>query len=236
MAKCDQKLAQVKENPAETAIIYNLKGQLFMAQKMTSRAEESFQAALKANPDYLQPYYALARLYLAEKKSDLAIGQLQAALEANPKQVGPHMLLAIIFDSQKRFDRSEKHYRAVLDMNPDFAPAANNLAFLLAEQDKNLDEALRLAQVAKEKLPEDPNVMDTLGWAYYKKGIYDMAIVEFGDALEKKPDNPAIIFHLGMAYYQKGDRERAKKELQAALSISDSFMGAAEAKRILSGL
>ena len=201
-----------------------------------AQSEESFQAALKADPDYLPPYFALARLYLAEKKSDLAIKQLQAALEANPKQLGAHMLLAIIFDSQKRFDRSEKHYRAILDLNPNFAPAANNLAFLLAEQNKNLDEALGLARVAKEKMPDDPNVMDTLGWVYYKKGIYDMAIIEFGDALEKMPENPAILFHLGMAYYQKGDKERARNELQAALGISDTFDGAEEAKKVLKGL
>ena len=146
------------------------------------------------------------------------------------------MLLAIIYDSLKQFDQSEKHYRAILDMNPDAAPAANNLAFLLAEQDKNLDEALDLARRAKEKMPDDPNVMDTLGWVYYKKGIYDMAIAEFGDALEKKPENPVILYHLGMAYYQKGDKEHARKELQAALDISKTFNGAEEAQKILDGL
>ena len=236
MAKCDRKLKEVEGNPSAAAIIYNLKARLFLAQKKTAEAEKSFKAALRANPDYMPPYYALARMYLAEKKPDVAIGQLQAALEANPKQVGARMLLAIIFDSQKRFDQSEEQYRAILDMHPDFVPATNNLAFLLAEQDKNLDEALRLAQVAREKMPEDPNVMDTLGWVYYKKGIYDMAIVEIADALEKSPENPAIIYHLGMAYYKKGDKERAGKELQEALSVSETFDGAEEAKRILSGL
>jgi Tfp pilus assembly protein PilF len=39
-----------------------------------------------------------------------------------------------------------------------------------------------------------------------------------------------------MAYFQNGDKERAKKELQAALSISDTFMGAEEAKKVLENL
>jgi Flp pilus assembly protein TadD len=146
------------------------------------------------------------------------------------------MLLGVIFDNQKRFDQSEKHYRAALDINPEFAPAANNVAFLLAEQNKNLNEALNLAQMAKEKMPDDPSVMDTLGWVYYRKGIYDMAIGEFADALKKMPENPEIIYHLGMAYYQKGDKERAKKEMQRALNISDTFRGAEEAKRVFAEL
>ena len=52
------------------------------------------------------------------------------------------MMLGTIYDLKKRFDMSEKHYRAALDIDPDFAPAANNLAYLLAAQDKNIDEAL----------------------------------------------------------------------------------------------
>jgi tetratricopeptide (TPR) repeat protein len=131
---------------------------------------------------------------------------------------------------------SEKHYRAALDDNPDFASAANNLAYNLADQDKDINEALKFAQLAKEKLPDDPNVMDTLGWVYYKKGLYDSAIGEFTECLEKMPDNPTAIYHLGMAYNKKGDLGKARVELQKALRLDKNFSGAEEAKRVLAGL
>ena len=146
------------------------------------------------------------------------------------------MLLATVYDLRQRSDISEKHYRAALDINPNFVPAANNLAYLLADQDKDLNEALDFARLAKEKLPDDPNVMDTLGWVYYKKGLYDSAIGEFADCLEKMPDNPTVIYHLGMAYYKKGDLENARAELEKALQLDESFSGADEAKRILAEL
>jgi tetratricopeptide (TPR) repeat protein len=146
------------------------------------------------------------------------------------------MLLGIIYDLQKRFDLSEKHYTAALEINPEFAPAANNLAFILAEQDKNLDEALVLAQMAKEKIPESPYVMDTLGWVYYRKGLYDSAIGEFTDSLEKIPDNPAVLYHLGMAYYKKGDADKARAELEKALRLDENFIGADEARKVLAEL
>ena len=113
-------------------------------------------------------------------------------------------------------------------------PAANNLAFLLAEKDKNIDEALELARMAKERSPVDPNIMDTLGWVYYKKGLYDSAISEFNDCLQKLPDNATVIYHLGMAYYKKGDSEKARSNLEKALSLNKKFSGADEAKRVLS--
>ena len=234
--KCDQKLAQFQDQPAISAIAHSLKGSLYLIQKDKSKAESSFQTALKANPNYLQPYYALAGIYLSENKTDQAIAQYRAALEANPRQTQPHMVLGSIFDSQKQYDESEKHYRAALEINPEFAPAANNLAFILAEQGQNLDEALGYARMAKERLPEDPNVMDTLGWVYFKKGLYDNAISEFSDSLEKMPDNAVVNYHLGMAFYEKGDRDRAKSQLERALSLSQTFDGAEEAKKVLSGL
>ena len=141
-----------------------------------------------------------------------------------------------IYDLQNRFDLSEKHYRAALEINPDFVAAANNLAFILADQDRDIEEAFNFARMAKEKYPNDPNVMDTLGWVYYRKGLYDSAIGEFSDCLEKMPENPTVIYHLGMAYYKKGDLENARAELAKALQLDESFNGADEAKRILAEL
>ena len=92
------------------------------------------------------------------------------------------------------------------------------------------------AQNAKEKLPDSPYVMDTLGWIYYKKGLYDLAIVEFSDALAKLPDNADVTYHLGMAYYKKGDTERARSELEKALSLNENFTGADEARKTLADL
>ena len=171
-----------------------------------------------------------------EKKEDKAIDQYKAILEKNPNQAGPHMLLGTIYDTQKQFDLAEKHYNMALDINPDFTPAANNLAYLLAKQDKNMNKALSLAQKAKEKFPKDPKIMDTLGFVYYKKGLYDSAITEFTDSLKKIPDNAMVRFHLGLTYYDKGDKDRAKAEFKKALDIDQKFERADEARQILSSL
>ena len=178
----------------------------------------------------------MAKIYLKEKQEDKAIDQYKAILEKNPNQAGPHMLLGTIYDTQKRFELAEKHYSTALDINPDFSPAANNLAYLLAKQDKNLNRALSLAQNAKEKFPDDPKVMDTLGFVYLKKGLYDSAIAEFTDSLKKIPDNAMVRFHLGLTYYNKGDKDRAKTELKKALDLDQHFDEADEARRILSNL
>ena len=144
------------------------------------------------------------------------------------------MLLGTIYDMQKRFDMSEKEYRAALEIDPQFAPAANNLAYLLSTEGGDIDEALKYARIAKEKLPDDPSVMDTLGWIYYKKGLYGSAVQEFSESLEKLPDNAIVNFHLGAALFQKGEKADAKAYLEKALALNSDFDGADEARRMLS--
>jgi tetratricopeptide (TPR) repeat protein len=214
LKRCDRQLEIMEDSPSAVAVVYNLKGSLYLAQGKTSAAEEYFQKAIDENPDFLQPYFSLARIYLADEKVEKAISQYEALLDANPKQAAPHMFLGMIYEGRKQYDLCETQYRAALDINPGFAPAANNLAFILAEQDKNLNEALDFARTAMGKLPNDPHVIDTMGWVYYKKGLYDSAIGQFSDSLAKIPQNASVNYHLGMAYYKKATPGRPKRILK----------------------
>ena len=219
--------------PAAAGVIHNLKGGLYLSKGDAAAAEGSFRTAIQKNPNLLAPYYALAGIYLRDQKADQAIEQFKQLIAVNPKQAGPHMMIAVIYDSQKKLDLSEKHYRACLEADPTFAPAANNLAYILAEGDRDLNEALKYAQAAKAALPEDASVADTLGWVYYKKGLYDSAIAEFKASLAKAPENPTIMYHLGLAYAKKGETDKARAELERALKLGDKFDGAEEAKKTL---
>ncbi|MCP3873926.1 MAG: tetratricopeptide repeat protein, partial [Desulfobacteraceae bacterium] len=234
--KCDEQIIKVGDSTIHKAIIYNLKGGLYAAEKKMDAARETFQLAIETDPSYLKPYYALSKIYLSTGDSDKAIDQYKAILEKKPDQAGPHMLIGTLYDLQKKFDLSEDHYRAALKINPEFAPAANNLAYLLSSKDEKIDEALKLAQTAKGKLPDDPSVMDTLGWIYYKKGLYGNAIQEFSDSLEKIPGNAIVHYHLGAAYFKYDKKEKAKHELLKALEINENFEGAQDARKILAEL
>ncbi len=146
------------------------------------------------------------------------------------------MGLGVIYDTQKKYDKAKENYQKALKINPKFPPAANNLAYIYAEKGENVDEALNLAQSAKEQVPDDPHISDTLGWVYYKKNVFSRAIVYLKEANDKIPNHPMMRYHLGMAYYKNGEKENAKRELKKALELDPKFPGAEEAKDILSKL
>jgi tetratricopeptide (TPR) repeat protein len=119
-----------------------------------------------------------------------------------------------------------------MEKNPRAGVAANNLAWLYAE-DGRLDEAVRLAGVAGEVLRDRPEPQDTLGWAYYRKGLPVLALTAFEQALELAPDNPVYHYHLGLAHMRVGDEERGRASLRRALALKSDFAYAAEARSAL---
>jgi len=122
-------------------------------------------------------------------------------------------------------------YRKVIELNPDSPDGLNNLASCLLTNRSELDEALRLAQRAKELRPDDANTNDTLGWAYYQKGLYAPAIPLLEQSVVN--NNPVNRFHLAMALAKAGQRERAQREFQVAFKAAPNLPEANEAKQVL---
>jgi tetratricopeptide (TPR) repeat protein len=85
-------------------------------------------------------------------------------------------------------------------------------------------------------MPEDPRVADTLGWVYFKMGLYEVAMREFSASLEKLPGNPTILYHLAMTYYKKGQVAQARTTLEKALELDGQFKDAEKARRMLAAL
>ena len=146
------------------------------------------------------------------------------------------MVLGIIHETRKEYDKSRAHYEEILRLNSRFAPAANNLAWILAEQGGNLDVALSYAQTAREQQPDNPRIADTLGWIYYKKNAYLLAVSLLKEAAEKLPKEPEVQYHYGMAQQKTGDSTGAKMSLQTALKLSQTFAGSEETRKTLAGL
>jgi Flp pilus assembly protein TadD len=154
----------------------------------------------------------------------------------NPNSIEVHTIVGIIHEGLKDHGKARAHYEQALRINPRFAPAANNLAVLYAEHGGDIDRALSLAQTAREQLPQDPLVADTLGWLYYKKNVNRYAVSLLKEAAAKASDNAVIQYHLGMVYQKNGDKELAKQALQASLKLNPSHPGAEEARRLLGQL
>ena len=233
---CEDHKKKVTDNKAALAGIEVLEGNLFLAKGDTKSAESRFRRAMETAPDLAAPYLALAQIYVRDKRFDEAIAEYKSILANNPGYLAGYMSIGTIYDLQGEGAEAETYYRKALEIRRDFGPAANNLAWSLAQRGGNIDEALTYAQIAKEQMPDSAAVMDTLGWIYYLKGSYLSAIAEFQDSLARDPDNAVINHHMGLAQYKNNDRDKARKFLERALELDPGFEGAEEARRVLKEL
>jgi tetratricopeptide (TPR) repeat protein len=233
---CAKQKEKVGESPANLAVIMYLEGNVFLAKADSKKAEERFREAIETEPNLLAPYVALAQIYAREKKYDEAIAEYENIVSKNPKYLAGYMAAGAIYDLKGEGKKAETYYRKALAIKKDFAPAANNLAWNLADRGGNIDEALSYAQTAKEQMPNSAAVMDTLGWIYYLKGSYLNAIAEFQDSLARDPNNAVINYHMALACYRNNEPAKAKDYFHKALELDPNFKGSEEARKILKQL
>ena len=143
---------------------------------------------------------------------------MEKAHQAEPNTPAIMVNLAMLYEMQSKPDIARKYYEMSIKVDPTNALALNNLAYLIAEANGDLDQALTYATRAKQALPKYPEINDTLGWIYLKKNLTDNALDTFRDLVVQAPQNPVYHYHYAMALLQKGDRETAKKECQSALA------------------
>jgi tetratricopeptide (TPR) repeat protein len=166
---------------------------------------------------YAEVEARLAECSLLRKDLGTALRQIEVARKLQPDN--PMVLhdLGLIYDSLGRRQEARQVYEASLQFNKDDGVVLNNLAYLIAENSGDLDQALTFAQRAKQKMPNQPGFVDTIGWIYFKKNLPDNALEVFEDLVRKKPDEPTFRYHLALVLLQKGQTLRAKQELRAAL-------------------
>jgi len=139
---------------------------------------------------------------------------------------------------EQRGDKAsaEREYKKALSVNARAPIAANNLAWLYVSSNRQIDEALQLAQSAQQDLPDEPNVADTVGWIYVQKKLETLAIPQLESSAKQMPGNPMVHYHLGVAYLHLGDLPKATQSLKRSLSFGADFEGVADARRTLQSL
>jgi tetratricopeptide (TPR) repeat protein len=198
-------------------------------------SEAALRRAIEVDPSNPIAYSRLGGLYAAAGRLAEARREFEIACAKEPESIPAHTMVAVLDHMRGDLRAARAAYEKVLAISATAPVAANNLAWLYAEEG-NLDRALELARTAKQALPDRAEVSDTLGWVYYRKNLHDLAAAAFKESVEQDPANPVYHYHLGLAYARLGSLVPARKALERALALSDSFDGAADARALAQSL
>lgn len=199
-------------------------------EKITEILEKNIEAGSK-NP---KEYFLLCQIYRNQRKIEEAIAVVEnMKLIPLDKETtrDVHFLLANLYYEGQRLDRAEEELRMTLKLDPDFHEANNFLGYLFIEDNRNLDEAIRLVNKALKAQPQNGAYLDSLGWAYYKKaqevGKEDYLIMALQKLLEaiQFMEEPDIYEHIGDVHYSLGNWDGAVTFWEKAQALYKKTFG-----------
>ena len=155
-------------------------------------------------------------LLIQEGHPDAAQQLLNTALNKYPNETDLLFSRVIYYDSISDREGSERDLQQIISMLPEDSRALNHLGYMLADQTTRYDEALELIERAIAISPDDPAIIDSLGWALYKVGRFEEALVQMRRAFAAFPDDE-VASHLGEVLWALERFDEAMRVWQDAL-------------------
>jgi tetratricopeptide (TPR) repeat protein len=122
------------------------------------------------------------------------------------------------YEREKRYSDAETQFKKVLADDPEHASALNYLGYMLADQNTKLEEALGYIKRAVDLDPANGAYLDSLGWAYFRLGKYELAEDNLLKASQKINTDPTVLDHLGDLYQKTGRLKLAAANWERALN------------------
>ena len=180
-------------------------------------ARKYLQSAGRSGPERVQFTQAEAQLLRDANDFRAAFDLLGQAIEKNPNSTELLYDQAMAAEKVDRIDVLESNLRKVIQLKPEYAHAYNALGYTLADRNTRLSEAYALVEQALKLAPEDPFIMDSMGWVLYRMSQNDAAITFLRRAFELRSD-AEIAAHLGEVLWATGQRDEARKVWDRALA------------------
>jgi cellulose synthase operon protein C len=232
-AKAEQRIKQIGEKADGGAVALRLQGDLAMVRGQHAAALTAYGNALKKEDNAEM----VLRLYSAQ----VAAGDMAKAVAFLDKWQKNHpdniAVLRTVGDADRQLGNyvaARAAYEKVLKLQPDNGQVLNNLA--LTAQAQNDQAATGFAERAFALRPNDPAVIDTLGWLLLQQGQVDRALALLRDARLRDSTDPEIRYHLASALAKSGRKTEAREEIAQALKLNASFNSAGDARKLAAEL
>ncbi len=184
-------------------------GKMLIAGGDSSGSAEFFDLQRQAYPELREQLYALESELLAQAGLlDANMALLNQALAELPESSSLRYSRAMLGERVNDLALMESDLRHILAQNPDNATALNALGYTLSNRTTRYDEAYELIARALKIAPDEPAILDSMGWVLFHLGKAEEAVSYLQRAWESLPD-PEVAAHLGEVLWSLGEEQKA---------------------------
>jgi predicted Zn-dependent protease len=175
-----------------------------------SEALENIRGLRDTHPGQAENFWLLeVNLLLDQNLKQQALSAATKALEAYPKNVQIRYARAMMLDSLNQPEKAEDDLKQIIAEEPDNAVALNALGYILATRTDRLKEARGYVEQALQLDPNNPAILDSMGWVLFREGQLKPALEYLSHAWSGYPD-PEVAAHYGEALWMNGSEEQAR--------------------------
>ena len=161
-------------------------------------------------PLRVRAYLAQGEILASKQRYAEGMEMYSRALQQKPDDADLLYARALMAEKVDRIDITESDLLKLLSAEPENANALNALGYTLADRTERLEEALDYIKRAAELVPDDPAILDSLGWVSYRLGNMQDALKWLGMAFERLED-AEIAAHYGEVLWKNNQRDEAEK-------------------------
>ena len=180
---------------------------------------QALQGMIKDPQGQIRIYLAQGEVLRSVDRQKEAMDIYNRALKDSPNNTDLLYARALTAEKLDMLERTEADLRKVLSKEPNNANALNALGYTLADRTQRYEEAKKFILKAAQLLPDDPAILDSLGWVYYRLGEYQTAIKWLRKAFAQLED-AEIAAHLGEVLWVSGQQTEAQKIWQRGLKVN----------------
>ena len=224
-----QEIRLIERLYSNPALVKNLEGNLFLAQKDTTKAIQSYQQAyqLQNNQKLL---FKIVKLMEDDGQVSAAIDVLKQEIDKQPQNIALHYRIALLYRTENNNKSAISHYEKIIALDPDNVLALNNLAWSYSSVGN--PAALATAKKAYDLAPTSAVVADTYGYILFQQGEVEKAVIILQAAAKKAPLAKDIQYHLAKVYSETGKQQQAKDILIIILQDEKPFSEQENAKEL----
>jgi len=190
----------------------------------TDEAKAILERLAAKDPNDVRPLEALGNIYRARKQYAEAVTYFTRAIavlgKPDNRHWGYYYARGTAYERLKKWPAAEADLKRALAMAPDQPLILNYLGYSWVDQGKHLKDGMRLIEKAVQLKPDDGYIVDSLGWAHFKRGDFKEAVRYLERAVEIKPEDPTLNDHLGDAFWKVGREREARFQWNQALSLA----------------
>ncbi len=225
--QCDRASAIYEKVPDSSAFKSRASIRRAVCMEKMGRGDEgitALKAQVERSPDDLDAVDTLAALLRSKKRWSESAEAYSGPISrlANPQRSNWNLFYGrgIAYERAKEWPKAEADFQKALTLLPaeptdavdrrDKAQVLNYLGYSWVDMGLHIDEAFPMLKKAVELSPSDGYIVDSLGWAHFRRGHFEDAVKDLERAIELRPADPTINDHLGDAYWRVGRKLEAK--------------------------